>query len=200
MNDSTESRFFIALLPPEVVQQVATSIKEDFRDRYDSAAALRSPPHVTLQPPFLWPPVDLPRLAMALAAFAAQYPPLPMTLSGFNAFPPRVIFIDVVKTPELLSLQVNLMQYMAAELGICDRQSSHRPFAPHLTIAFRDLKPSAFRKAWPELQDRPFHAEFLVSTLTLLRHTGQRWDIAQEFPLSHPAASAEGDRLPPSSD
>lgn len=177
-------RFFIALLPPPNVQAEATAIKEYFQTRYQSQGALRSPPHVTLQPPFEWAKDDLNRLSETLAAFALQQAPIPMTLSGFSAFPPRVIFIDVVKTPELLAVQSALMTYLETTLGIVDAQSKNRKFAPHLTVAFRDLKPGAFRQAWPEFESRPFHAQFVVPELTLLIHNGQRWQVDQNFPFS----------------
>ncbi|HEY9764458.1 MAG TPA: 2'-5' RNA ligase family protein [Trichocoleus sp.] len=177
-------RFFIALLPPAEVQAEATAIKEYFQTNYQSEAALRSPPHITLQPPFEWAKDDLSRLYETLAAFALQQAPIPMTLSGFSAFPPRVIFIDVVKTPELVAVQPALMTYLEETLGIVDARSKNRRFAPHLTVAFRDLKPGAFRQAWPEFESRPFHAEFVVPGLTLLIHDGQRWQIGQTFPFS----------------
>ncbi|MBD0335455.1 MAG: 2'-5' RNA ligase family protein [Cyanobacteria bacterium Co-bin13] len=177
------SRFFVALLPPKDVQAEATAVKTYFRDHYQSQAALRSPPHVTLQPPFEWAREDCDRLWQTLAAFAQQQPPVPMTLSGFSAFAPRVIFINVVKTPELMALQPALMNYLADTLSIVDARSRNRPFAPHLTVAFRDLKPGAFRRAWPEFEQRSFQAKFTVPELTLLIHDGQRWQIAQNFPF-----------------
>lgn len=176
-------RFFIALLPPAEVQAEATAIKEYFQAQYQSQGALRSPPHVTLQPPFEWDKEDLSRLYEALAAFTLQQSPIPMTLSGFSAFPPRVIFIDVVKTPELMAVQPALMTHLEKTLGIVDARSKNRRFAPHLTVAFRDLKPGAFRQAWPEFENRPFHAQFLVFDLTLLIHDGQRWQVDQHFPF-----------------
>ncbi|MFN6233029.1 MAG: 2'-5' RNA ligase family protein, partial [Microcystis sp.] len=54
MNQPQGSLFFIALLPPPEVQEIATKIKVEFAEIYNSRAALKSPPHVTLQPPFRW--------------------------------------------------------------------------------------------------------------------------------------------------
>lgn len=176
------NRFFIALLPPPEVQAEATAIKQYFCDRYQSKGALRSPPHVTLQPPFEWG-ADIQPLNQALGEFAQRQEPVPMTLSGFSAFPPRVIFIDVVKSPALMALQPALRDHLEQTLAIADARSRDRPFAPHLTVAFRDLKPGAFRQAWPEFQQRPFAAQFTVPELTLLRHDGQRWQIDQNFPF-----------------
>ena len=46
--------YFIALLPPVEVAEEVTEIKQFFARNYNSRAALKSPPHVTLQPPFAW--------------------------------------------------------------------------------------------------------------------------------------------------
>jgi 2'-5' RNA ligase len=48
------SRFFIALLPPQMIQDYANQIKQYFAEQYTSQGAQKSPPHITLQPPFVW--------------------------------------------------------------------------------------------------------------------------------------------------
>lgn len=184
MTDSNpQRRFFVALLPPQPIQDYATQIKQDFCDRFSSQAALRSPPHITLQPPFEWPLADIDRVKHQLQAFASNHPPLPIQLSGFGAFPPRVIYIDVVRSPDLLDLQRHLMAHLENTLGIVDPVSKKRPFAPHMTVAFRDLKPAGFRVAWPEFEHRELEFLFTADTLTLLLHNGQRWTIYDNFQL-----------------
>lgn len=180
---NSQRLFFIALLPPSEIQATASEIKQYFSDRYHSRAAQKSPPHITLQPPFEWPAANVGSLQTSLATFALQHSPLPITLSGFGAFPPRVIYINVLKTPALISLQKVLATHMETELNIVGRRSQHRPYAPHLTVAFRDLKPSAFKKAWPEFETRSLQLQFMADQLTLLIHTGQRWIVSQAFPL-----------------
>jgi 2'-5' RNA ligase len=66
MNRPQGSLFFIALLPPLEVQEIATKIKLEFAEIYNSRAALKSPPHVTLQPPFRWNLEQLPDLERCL--------------------------------------------------------------------------------------------------------------------------------------
>jgi 2'-5' RNA ligase len=176
-------RFFIALLPPQDVRDSITEIKQIFADRYNSRAALRSPPHITLQPPFEWLPENLITLTQSLKTFAQQQSPVPTILSGFGAFAPRVIFVDVKKTPELLSIHSELLAHMEAHLNIVDAVAKMRPFAPHVTVGFRDLTKSNFRSAWAEFQHQPLNFEFVVANLTLLVHTGKQWEIHQEFPL-----------------
>lgn len=174
--------YFIALLPPWELQQAVTEIEQYFAENYGSCAALKSPPHVTLQPPFEFSPERVSLLKACLSDFATGYPPVPISLSGFSAFPPRVIYINVVQTPELMAVQAGLAAYLEAKLGLVDRHAS-RPFTPHMTVAFRDLKPEAFKTAWQQFQTRSFDAKFTVNHLTLLHHTDRHWKIETEFPL-----------------
>lgn len=176
-------RFFIALLPPQTVRQAANKIKHHFANAYNSRKALNSPPHITLQPPFDWSEENLPILEQNLKEFAATRSPIPITLSGFGAFAPRVIYINPLKTPELMALGKDLPDRLKTTLGIGDRARPMRtiPFSPHLTIAFRDLTKTNFKRAWPEFKNKAFFAEFVISKLTLLIHHDKHWEIYREF-------------------
>lgn len=179
--DNSKSRFFIALLPPLEIQDYANKIKQDFAQNYNSRGAQNSPPHITLKPPFEWQLDDLPVLAQALRAFADTRTPVPVTLQGFGAFAPRVIYINVLKTPELLALQTDLMAYCETSLGIVHPVSQNRPFVPHVTVAFRDLTNQYFRDAWSKYHNQQVEFEFTASQLTLLIHDGNQWNVSTEF-------------------
>lgn len=184
LKNPSKKRFFIALIPPNDVQEEANKIKEYFKEVYNSKAALKSPPHITLQPPFEWNIDDLPELVETLNYFSQFQTSFSMTLKGFAAFKPRVIYIDVVKTPELLWIQEQLMSYLESSLTIVHQVSKNRPFSPHLTVAFRDLTKPNFYQAWSEFQDKEIHFTFLINQLTLLIHNGKNWEIYQEFPFN----------------
>jgi 2'-5' RNA ligase len=181
--DNSKRRFFIALLPPEEIQESAQEIKDYFSQTYDSRGAQNSPPHITLQPPFEWQLDNVPILEQCVQTFADTRKIVPITLKGFGAFEPRVIYINVVKTPELLTLQKDLMAYMKASLGIVDRVSESRAFSPHMTVAFRDLTKKAFYDAWKEFERRPLDFEFTAFGLSLLIHDGSRWNVSKFFPF-----------------
>lgn len=171
----------MALLPPLEIQAYANQIKQHFADHYASRGAQKSPPHITLQPPFEWVASEVLLLEQCLSTFALGQDPVPVTLSGFGAFPPRVIYINVLKTQELLALQTNLMAYLEANLGIVDPVSKTRAFSPHMTVAFRDLTRQNFKAAWPEFQQQ-LHFQFTATQLTLLIHDGKQWNVNAEFP------------------
>jgi 2'-5' RNA ligase len=182
-SSAPQSRYFLALIPPPEIQAEATTLKQYFRENYRSQAALKSPPHITLQAPFTWPDQERDRLFTTLGTFRSSAASIPVHLSGFGAFPPRVIFLAVQHTSALMQLQAELSQYLAATLGIVDARSRDRPFHPHLTVAFRDLKPAAFRQAWPEFEQRPADYRFAASAIALLRHTGKAWVTIKDLDL-----------------
>ncbi len=158
-------------------------MKQVFADRYNSWAALRSPPHITLQPPFEWE-TEVAALTQSLAEFASQQAPIAVNLSGFGAFVPRVVYVNVEKTPALLAVQAALTAYMETRWRIVDLRSKTRPFAPHMTVGFRDLTKSNFKLAWAEFQHRSLTFEFVAAHLTLLRHDGKRWQTYAAFNFS----------------
>lgn len=184
MNQS-KRRFFIALLPPDEIRQVARRVQQHFVEAYNSSAALRSPPHITLQPPFEWELEDLPKLEQKLIEFGQGRSPIPITLDGFAAFKPRVIFINVLKTPELLNIQKALQNHLEQSLKIIPKVHKNSSFAPHLTVGFRDLSKANFYKAWDEFNQQKLYFEFLVPQLTLLIHNGRIWEISREFFLNN---------------
>lgn len=182
MNQSSH-RFFIALLPPPYIQDHVNSLKQYFAEHYASRGAQKSPPHITLQPPFAWLTQNVPLLEECLSKFANGREVVPVTLNSFGAFPPRVIYVNVLKTQELLTLQAELMAHLESSLGIVDPVSQTRAFSPHMTVAFRDLTRQNFKVAWAEFQQQQLHYEFTVTQLTLLIHDGKRWNVLAEFPF-----------------
>lgn len=176
-----QRRFFIALLPPLAIQDYATSVIRELSECFQTRTA-KAPPHVTLQAPFLWPLETVASLQQSLRQVASQHRAFPVTLSGFAAFPPRVLYLNVLKTPELLTLQTRLSEELE-QIGIVDAVAKRRPFTPHLTVASRNLTRQTFRAAWSRLESRVVNLEFTAEHLTLLLHDGQGWQVHSEFAL-----------------
>lgn len=176
-------QYFIAVIPPSPVVEEAQSLKEYFRDKYHSKAALNSPPHITLHMPFLWNEEKEKKLISKLQDFARRWDPIKICLDNFAAFPPRVIFINVTDSDALEHLQKNLHSFFKRELDIFNANYQDRPFHPHLTLAFRDLKKAAFHLAWQEFANKEYKAEFMADKIALLKHNGKGWDVLKEFLL-----------------
>jgi 2'-5' RNA ligase len=179
---NTEPLFFIALLPPPAIQEYATGVKSHFEQYYASRHAFKSPPHTTLQPPFRWQYQRLTQLSESIATFAQLQSAIPITLNGFGAFPPRVIFINVDRSDALLTLHRQLIEHLESSIALIDPKKA-RPYAPHMTVAFRDLTEPNFKLAWQEFKARSLYLEFTATALVLLMHDRQRWQIHAEFPF-----------------
>lgn len=179
-------RWFIALLPPQAIQDQATAVIEDLTARYQTRTA-KAPPHITLVPPFERAANAMGPVRRSLADFAQQQVPFPVMLDGFGAFPPRVLFIDVVRSrselltelPQLFRLKAALEECLVEQCGL--PRDKHPWFSPHLTVASRKLDRAKFKTIWAELASQNFDATWQASALTLLRYEQQRWHIDQVF-------------------
>lgn len=174
-------QYFIALVPPSPLYDDALRFKNYFRDQYNSKASLNSPPHITLHMPFRWKEAKEKDLVDALTRFARGRESFKVQLLNFNAFAPRVIFIDVVTSEQLNSLSKELHRFCKRELNLFNAAYKDQAFHPHMTLAFRDLKKPMFVRAWEEFQERKFSAAFDVENIVLLKHNGKVWDVFKEF-------------------
>ena len=138
--ETNAQRYFIALLPDDALQQEVTAFKQTALDRFASGHALKSPPHITLIPPFLQDQEDF----SSLQDFTSLLTPFTVRLNGFNRFDQRVIYIDVQADESLIACQQLLASFCEQNFGT---KTAARPFHPHMTVAFKDLKNAVFPDA-----------------------------------------------------
>ncbi len=174
---------FIAVLPPEPIREEITALKRYIAKKWGPRHALKSPPHLTLQPPFKWGVEGMDTLRQCLCAFSARRRPFEVVLRDFGAFVPRVFFIKPEPSPSLATLFEQLKGTLEVELGLLDKRNE-RPFHPHLTLAHRDMPPQVFDRIWADFRYRTYHRTFEVDGLALLRWSADRWVIAETFPFS----------------
>jgi 2'-5' RNA ligase len=172
--------YFFALVPPEEIQASVTEIKKDFRDRFKAGHALKSPPHITLIPPFEYLFSNEDRLITYLELFASEESSFLQVLENFGTFSPKVFYIRVLKSEFLLDMYKRFRKFMEINLGLRDKSYSPGKFKPHMTVAFRDLSPENFYLAKTAYSEKQISFRFLVQSICLLRHNGQHWDIVYE--------------------
>ena len=182
--------YFIAIVPPEPFREKAWNLKEYFRDHYGSKASLNSPPHITLYPPFKLKGEEN-HLVGELEELAKHFRPFVVSLENFGAFPPRVIYIDVLRQPVMDKLQESIRKLVPDFAQPDPKINDDRPFHPHMTLAFRDLKKEEFRKAWKEFNEQELSYSWEVDSFTLLRHNGSRWEEKRLIPLAQQSLAAE---------
>lgn len=188
-------QYFIALVPPAPIYEEAMGLKLYFKDQYNSKASLNSPPHITLHMPFKWRTDRENDLIQSLAEFSAGHQSFNLELLNFNSFPPRVIFIEAVKTEALEALYKDLHRFCKKELNLFNAAYKDQAFHPHLTLAFRDLKKHLFIKAWEEFQAKKYSAGFVVDKISLLKHNGKIWEVIQDFGFMNVVLDSDADQF-----
>ncbi len=169
----------MAILPDEAIQAEVTTFKKQLSDRFGAVHALRSPPHITLFPPFKWDSAQLEALCAVLKRFSTVWRPFEVQLRNFSAFPPRVLYVDVAENHALIQIQSVLESTLAAELRL--RPDRPYGFRPHMTVAHKDLKREDFPAAWNYFSQQRYERIFQAEGLTLLRYSGARWELFHTF-------------------
>lgn len=177
--------YFIAVVLKGVLGEKITGLKEFMAENYSSRRALNSPPHITLVPPFNLEVALEQELINSIRELIVGMDEFEITLNGFGAFSPKVIFVKPEANESLTRLARKLSISLADKYNTVKRDE--RPFHPHITIGFRDLTAPNFHKAWKELQDMPIKGCLLCSSVCLLKHNGKTWDIQKEIMFSVPS-------------
>lgn len=172
--------YLIALVPHEDLRKEVRKLKLEMKERFNASHALKAPAHITLQMPFRRDEAFEKMLISELEYFASGQHAFNITLNGFDAFPPRVIFIKIENHRPAEDLHSELQNILKESLGFTEKVLMSR-FHPHLTIATRDLSKKMFHKAWPEFKEREFKASFTADRLHLLKHNGKHWELFREF-------------------
>jgi 2'-5' RNA ligase len=183
MTDLKKARYFIAIVPPEPFREELWALKRVFSEKFACKAALRSPPHITLHMPFMFRVDREDTLILELQSYFQEHDTFELCLDGYGAFPPRVIYADVVDNESLFEIQKGVKNFMKVRFHIFNSNYRDRPFRPHLTLAFRDLKKPQFETAWQEYGDQELSMCWTNSSACLLKHNGKKWEVWEEFLL-----------------
>ena len=180
MPQSDLDLYFIAIVPPEPLRGTLSALKNQLAEKFHTHAALKSPPHITLHMPFRLMAGKCEALKQALNELAQEFSSFPIHLNGYRGFPPRVVFAHVEQSLELHLLFQRIAQTMR---GFQQFQADYkgRGFTPHLTVAFRDLRPALYPEALAMVQQNPLAEQFVAEGFYLLHHDGQQWQMLQHF-------------------
>ena len=166
--------YFVAILVNDEIATEAIRHKNFMLEQFGCKAALRSPPHVTLIPPFNMKEDLRENLINSMDAFASTRIPFDFNVKDFGSFPPRVIFINVILNDALNSLHSGLEDHLIAASQFPIKKEA-RPYHPHITIATRDLDKKNFVKAWPHFSHLTFSATQKTDAIVLLESGKNGW-------------------------
>lgn len=172
--------YFIAILLPEELGTEITAFKKHIAGTWGPRHALRSPPHITLQPPFAWPGKRLSELQACLKAFAYRQKHFHIQLKNFDVFPPRVIFVKPLANLRMEQIHRHLKQALETNLGLKDARKE-QPFHPHVTIAHRDVEAGSFALIWDYFKALQYERVFEVNGICLLQLADGKWQVQDNF-------------------
>lgn len=176
----SKSLYFLAVLPPPHLSEYIHQIKLYVSEKYSCKQALKSPPHITFQPPFPFPSkkeIFLKEKIIQLNQELSQYPPALFQLNDYDVFLPKVVFIQIAHHKTISLLYEHTQQFVKTQLHIVKDWPPH-PFHPHITIAFRDIKKHQTPHILKEVQTLfPIHTAFSNNTMRLLQHNGKKWEV-----------------------
>jgi 2'-5' RNA ligase len=164
----TVKKYFLALVISEPFYEKIESVKQTLFLKHGLKGALRSPAHITLHRPFEWKEEKENLLLETLKNFKFSNE-LNIELNNFSFFEPRVIYVDVVPSEELLKLHHNLKNFAKTELRLFNEVNDMRGFHPHVTVASRDLKKPKFYELAPEFKTKKLNGTFKCDSISLLK-------------------------------
>ena len=167
-----ENLYFIALIPKRELREKINDFKNDFADRFSSKKALKVYPHITLKAPFKLSADTHKEILNWFSDLRINQKPISLLLRNFGAFPNKnnpVVYINPVVTKELQLMQREIIASFSS-IFPADIHPVDIKFKPHVTVAYRDLAPDMFSKAWKEYKDKSFDAKFEINTFYLLQH------------------------------
>lgn len=179
--------YLFAIMPPEKLSKEIHDERLTFAEEYGFVAALKSPVHITLFPPFKIPVAENTAFESHVSNmqnWADSQHSLTIELQNFNFFDNYgypVLFIDVLKSPELVKLRSSFLKELDNYPWI---EKSTLPFKPHITIGYRDIDQAVFPTIREVYARRKFKAQFDCNAIYLWKHDGKQWQVFKTFCLN----------------
>ena len=168
--------YFIAIVAPEKINHQVLKWKTFFKEHYECSVALKSRAHITIIPPF-WMNEELENdIINSTREFSIMQTKFEISLQNFAAFPPKVIFVDILKNNILNELYRSFADFIFSQNKFPIKKED-RSFHPHVTLATRDLYKKAFQEAWEIFSKKKYEALWIVNGISLLRHNKKNWDV-----------------------
>jgi len=181
-----ENLYFIALIPKRELREKINAFKQDFANRFNSSRALKVYPHITLKAPFKCVENAHKELVKWFSELHIKQESFAIQLKNFGAFPNSknpVVYVNPMPSRELQFMQKEIVASFSS-LFPGDIHKVDVDFNPHVTVAYRDLEPAMFNKAWEEYKNKSFNEEFEVDAFYLLQHDTKKWNIIATYSLS----------------
>ena len=182
-----QNLYFIAIVLPDELCKQVVEIQNEIADRYQSQKSLKVIPHITLKAPFVLPAFSHHHVISWFSDLIVGISPFTIELKDFDSFrnPKQpVIYIKPLPSKALSNLQKMIIQEFYKTFDTIEIGGTELSYKPHVTVAYRDLKPKMFELAWPEFKVKNFSGEFLATGFQLLKHDGKMWHVIEHHLLT----------------
>lgn len=167
---------FIGVLLPEDITLTLEDCRRYMREAYGCKSGHATPIHVTLVPPFRLPDeYSTEDLARALES---EVLPKGLGFTGhidnFDAFGDRTLFAKVITDEKWVALRDAVYEAVVKAAPGCTKKDG-RPFAPHLTVANRDVPAGVMTDALQVMNELNLVEDFPVDNVTIFERQGGKW-------------------------
>lgn len=169
-------KYFVGLLPPAALESQFKMLKQGIAEQFQVKYALQAPAHLTLKMPFRYKEAKERELGVRLTTLLETQAPFLLQLTRIGHFGRRNIHQQVAPNESLLQLQTNLRSFCKRSLHLVE-ELSDRNFQPHITLAYKDLKPTHFEEVLAFAQKNAVSTEFLAEKAYLMKKVEGRWKI-----------------------
>lgn len=177
MIQSDTHRLFFALWPSEEVrEQIAQAFKRAPQSSMNGRKVPPSNYHISLH--FIGNVDSDMQQCLHRAAQSVMAEDFQLTLDRYGHFyKPRVFWLGCQQVPVALT---NLQQQLGDALAACGYQTDSRPYAPHVTLMRKLLRPGELAS----ITDIQWRAEEFVLVESKSTTEGVRYEVLERYPLS----------------
>jgi 2'-5' RNA ligase len=172
--------YFVALMVPWPFSDEINKIRTGIAQQFGCWHALKTPPHITLQPPFRTQS-DGNELLKILQPVSQHHSSFSIRTGPVNAFANRVAYLEVIAPPILFQMQQQVCHLLEEKKLV---RPDRRVFHPHITLAHRDIPGERMPDIKRFAEQMQSFWEFKVQELTLLIHRNGQWQVNGTLALS----------------
>jgi 2'-5' RNA ligase len=171
---------FAGFILPEPYHSEINFIKNAVAEKFRCLHALKTPPHITILPPFHMDQSHLAGFNMELEKMLTVEDSFYIHITGFGFFTTNhVAFLDVELSTQLKEIKFGVMKVLKNYLIVKDQK-----FHPHITIAHRDVEPAQFRLLKSYLESMPeYVARIPIRDFILFKHYQRSWTPVSQYKL-----------------
>lgn len=179
-----ENLFLVCLVPPTAIVEDIDEIRTFISAKFNVHESLKRPVHITL-----YNPVKVTSLtqeqrffkALEEASYSENFKQI---VKNFNSFPEHTFYLDIEQNAGIMNLQAQIKTELKP-LKLLTGKDNFK-FTPHLTLAFKDVKPPTYHSIMNEFKDRKFKREFTVSGFSVYKHIDKKWRPFKEIAFKLP--------------